>query len=129
MELNLPKDAEGNVIPFDTEHLYLDNDSKQKVISFTFNKEEARWIVETEFSHCDPANFHLNKPDSLKQLAADLDRVVKYRDGDTPIACVYLNRCNSQCISCKFVHSHVNCIYLMLADIATRVHSLCGDAK
>ena len=125
MELNLPMDAEGNVIPFDTEHLYLDNGSKQDVVSFTFNKKESLWLIETKFSICDSTNFHLNKPDSLKQLAADIDRTLNHPDG---IVCAYANRKRRECNGCK-LSGHLSCLKAFTSDISSRVHRLAGDAE
>lgn len=124
MELNLPMDAEGNVIPFDTEHLYLDNGAKQDVTSFTFRKDGG-WIIETMFSICDSTNFHLNKPDSLKQLAADIDRTLNHPEG---LVCVYANRKKRECNGCK-LSGHLSCFKAFTSDISSRIHHLCGDAK
>lgn len=131
MAIELPRDANGQIIPLDTTMMCRENGEQFHVTDFFYEAKPGKWFARSGSRCVETSRLYLDthEKDSLEKLAADLDRVVNYRDGDTPIACAYLNRCNSQCISCKFIHSHVICVYLMLADIAARVHSLCGDAE
>lgn len=132
MKLNLPKDAEGNVIPLDTECLYSYDGKKQVVLSFTYYKKEDRWKIETDSLITNSTFLHLTKPDSLKQLADDLDRVANDPEMS---ACTYLNRDKRSCYGCKFQKTNLNsfgfrnCTKLFLLDVAARVHRLAGDAE
>lgn len=131
MELNLPKDAKGKTIPFDTECLYTYAGEKQEVFSFKYDKKQDKWKIETDSLIISSSYLYLTKPDSLKQLAADLDRVA---NDPELLACTYLNRDKRNCCGCKFKNSlddfgNRNCTKPFLLDIAARVHRLCGDAE
>ena len=131
MAIDLPVDANGMTVPLDTTMMYREGGEQFHVTDFFYEAKPDKWFARNGSRCVVVSTLYLDtyEKDSLKQLAADLDRVVKRKNGNVPMACAYLNRCDSQCINCKFIHSHVNCIYLMLADIAARVHSLCGDAE
>lgn len=128
MVFNLPKDAEGKVIPFDTEHLYTKNGTEQNVESITFDRNQNKWIVETEYSFCSPDNFYLDKPDSLKQLTKDLDRMISSRNG---YVCAYYHGCGGDdCSNCKNPVSNPDySVWSFARDVARRVHRLAGDAE
>lgn len=131
MELNLPKDAKGKTIPFDTECLYTYAGEKQELFSFKYDKKQDKWKIETDSLIISSSYLYLTKPDSLKQLAADLDRVA---NDPELLACTYLNRDKRNCCGCKFKNSlddfgNRNCTKPFLLDIAARVHRLCGDAE
>jgi len=132
MELNLPKDAKGKTIPFDTECLYTCAGEKQEVFSFKYDKKKDKWEIETDSMIIGSSYLYLTKPDSLKQLAADLDRVA---NDPEMAACTYLNREKRKCNGCKFQKTswdnsgNRNCTKPFLLDVAARVHRLCGDAE
>lgn len=44
MSTELPRDAEGRVIPFDTNVLYDKNGGERKVYQFTFPQATKRWM-------------------------------------------------------------------------------------
>lgn len=50
MSIELPKDAEGREIPLDTEHLYMQDGTKQNVEGFMFCRRNAEWSVETDIA-------------------------------------------------------------------------------
>lgn len=44
MSTELPRDAEGRVIPFDTKVLYDKKSNERKVYQFTFSQATKRWM-------------------------------------------------------------------------------------
>lgn len=128
MAIELPKDAEGKAIPLDTQMLYRENGEQVSVYRFLFYPRTNRsfWIVEiTGRETFNPRDLYLNKPDTLKQLAADLDCVATHPTG---CACAYLNRVQSDCEGCKFKNED-SCIHQFVLDVTKRVHRLAGDAE
>ena len=135
MTIELPKDAEGKAIPLDTQVLYRGNGEHVSVSHFLFNprSHQPYWTIETiERGMSNPKYLYLTKPDTLEQLAADLDRVAY--DSESA-ACAYLNRDKGTCIGCKFQKiswdksGFRNCTKPFLLDVAARVHRLAGDDK
>lgn len=125
----LPKDAEGKAIPFDTECLYAYDGEKQDVFSFTYYREKDKWEIETDSLIIDSTHLYLTKPDTTEQLIEDIKRAQDAcnRNGNTVAACVYSG--NTTCSGCDFSVGSDTCTSRMLKDIATRVERLCGDAK
>lgn len=125
----LPKDAEGKAIPFDTECLYAYDGEKQDVFSFTYYREKDKWEIETGSLIIDSTHLYLTKPDTLEQLIEDIKRArdACNRNGNIVAACRYSG--NSTCSGCNFYAGSATCISKMLGDIAVRVERLCGDAK
>ena len=70
----LPKDAEGKAIPFDTERLYAYDGEKQDVFSFTYYREKDKWEIETDSLIIDSTHLYLTKPDTTEQLIEDIKR-------------------------------------------------------
>ena len=110
-------EKDGTVVRVD-DMIYLINSKKWRVLSGPLALE--------------PRQLYLNKPDSLKQLAADLDRVAAHPDMSI---CEYLNSNPDNCDGCKFSDSGLdcfgrkNCIKSFTLDVNARVHRLCGDAE
>lgn len=125
----LPKDAEGKVIPFGTECLYAYDGEKQDVFSFTYYRRKDRWEIETDTRFIDSTRLYLTKPDTREQLIEDIKRAQDAcnRNGNIVAACIYSG--NSTCSGCDFFVGTDTCISKMLGDIATRVERLCGDAE
>lgn len=81
--IELPKDAEGREVPLDTRVLYNDRGVEYKVNRFTFGFDvithEVKWTAQSygtgDMVYRLPVNsMHLERPDSLWQLAEDLNR-------------------------------------------------------
>lgn len=132
MKLNLPKDADGNVILSNVKVMYKKDGSVVRVdnmIYFAFSK---KWRVSSGPLMFIPSQLYLNKPDSLEQLAADLDRVANHPDMGV---CAYLDRDDTDCDGCKFSDSELDCfgrkkcIKSFTLDVIARVHRLAGDAE
>lgn len=125
----LPKDAEGKSIPFDTEELYAYDGEKEDVLRFTYYKKKDKWEIETDSLIIDSTSLYLTKPDTAEQLIEDIKRArdACSRNGNTVAACRYSG--NSTCSGCDFSGGTDTCTSKMLGDIATRVERLCGDAE
>lgn len=131
MKIYLPNDADGNIIPSNVKVMYEKDGSVVRVDDFVHSIISKKWRVRMGSAMFDPSKLYLTKPDSLKQLAADLDRLANDPEMS---ACTYLNRDKRNCCGCKFKNSlddfgNRNCTKPFLLDIAARVHHLCGDAE
>lgn len=131
MKIYLPNDADGNVIPSNVKVMYEKDGSVVRVDDFIHSIVSKEWHVRMGSVVFNPSQLYLNKPDSLKQLAADLDRLT---NDPEMLACTYLNRDKRNCCGCKFKKSlddfgNRNCTKPFLLDVAARVHRLCGDAE
>lgn len=132
MKIYLPNDADGNVIPSNVKVMYEKDGTVRYVNDMVYLAISKKWRVSSGSLMLVPSQLYLNKPDSLKQLAADLDRLAN--DPKTS-ACTYLNRDERKCNGCKFQKNswdssgHKNCTKPFLLDVAARVHQLCGDAE
>lgn len=131
MKIYLPNDADGNVIPSNVKVMYEKDGSVVRVDDLVHGIVSKKWRVRSGNMTFIPSQLYLNKPDSLKQLAADLDRLASDPE---MVACTYLNRDKRNCCGCKFKNSlddfgNRNCTKPFLLDIAARVHRLCGDAE
>ena len=131
MKIYLPNDADGNVIPSNVKVMYEKDGSVVRVDDFVHSIVSKKWRVRMGSVIFDPSKLYLTKPDSLEQLAADLDRLA---NDPEMLACTYLNRDKRNCCGCKFKTSladfgNRNCTKPFLLDVAARVHRLCGDAE
>ena len=141
--INLPKDADGREIPLDTKVLYNYRGVAYEVNRFTFGFDvithEAEWTAESYGTgdmvyHLPADSMYLEKPDSLKQLAEDLNRAWDAYDvsgrglGDIP--CHYDKNRGKYCNDCRLnSHGKMNCFDAMMADIVSRVNRLAGDSE
>lgn len=131
MKIYLPNDADGNVIPSNVTVMYEKDGTVIQVDNMLYLATSKKWRVLSGPLAIEPDRLYLTKPDSLEQLAADLDRVANDPESN---ACTYLNREKRKCNGCKFKTSlddfgHRNCTKPFLHDVAARVHRLCGDAE
>ncbi len=130
MKIYLPDDADGNVIPSNVKVMYEKDGNVIRVDDMTYFIVSKKWRVHSGSSLFNPSKLYLNKPDSLKQLAKDLDRVVNFKPncGFSIPACAYANHSGQFCDGCKFHGSSV-CSMSAFKDVAVRVHRLCGDSE
>ena len=132
MKIYLPNDADGNVIPSNVKVMYEKDGSVIHVDDMIYLAISKKWRVLSGPLALEPSRLYLNKPDSLEQLAADLDRLA---NNPEMAACTYLNRDRGTCIGCKYQKiswdksGFRNCTKPFLRDVAARVHRLCGDAE
>lgn len=142
MEIELPKDAEGRQIPLDTKVLYNDRGAEYEVSRFTFGFDvitrEGEWTAESYGTvdmvyHLPVNSMYLEKPDSLKQLAEDLNRVQAKHDANGATyresACYYVGRLGATCKGCGLNRGDKTCFEAMMADIVSRVNRLAGDSE
>lgn len=76
-------------------------------------------------------SMYLEKPDSLKQLAEDLNRMVNCKRGygySSP-SCAHTGNSGSTCDGCKLKDSSDICSVAVIEDIAARVNRLAGDSE
>lgn len=141
--IELPKDAEGREIPLDIKALYNDRGVEYEVNRFTFGFDvithEGEWTAESygtgDMVYRLPVNsMHLERPDSLKQLARDLNRVRDAHDErgkgyrDTP--CDYDGNRGKYCNDCRLnKHGECTCFEAMMDDIVSRVNRLYIDSN
>lgn len=131
MKIYLPNDADGNVIPSNVKVMYEKDGTVRYVDDLIYLAISKKWRVSSGPLAIRPSELYLNKPDSLEQLAADLDRVAN--DPDRAV-CTYLNRDKRNCCGCKFKNSlddfgNRNCTNPFLFDVAARVRRFAGDAE
>lgn len=126
MELNLPKDAEGNAIPSNVTTMYKKNGAQVHVGDLVYGFAFKSWHVIAGREVISPSRLYLNKPDTLEQLAADLDRTL---DDPLKCTCAYAGREIYDCRGCKLKENKYGCVRALLSDVAARVHRLCGDAE
>lgn len=141
--IELPKDAEGREIPLDTVALYDDDGKVYSVRRFIYTNDfdlGDKWInswvmVVDDYQTAKPEQMYLTKPDSLKQLAEDLNRVQAKHDANgtlyRELACCYVGRLGVTCMcnGCRLNCGDKTCFEAMMEDIVSRVNRLCGDAE
>lgn len=139
MSVELPKDAEGREIPLDTVALYGDDGNVHSVRRFIYTTDfdlDDKWInswiaVVDDYKVAKPEQMHLTKPDSLKQLAEDLNRAWDvHGKGCRDMPCHYDRDRGEHCNDCRLCsHGKLDCLDAMMVDIINRVNRLCGDAE
>lgn len=141
--IEMPKDATGRTVPLDTKVLYNDRGVEYEVNRFTFGFDvithEGEWTAESygtgDMVYRLPVNsMHLERPDSLKRLMEDLNRVRDAHDErgknyrDTP--CDYDENRGKFCNDCRLNrHGECTCFEAMMDDIVSRVNRLYIDSK
>lgn len=132
MKIYLPNDADGNVIPSNVKVMYEKDGTVRYVNDMVYLAISKKWRVNSGPLMLVPSQLYLTKPDSLEQLAADLDRLAAHPDMGI---CAYLDRDDTDCDGCKFSDSGLdcfgrkNCIKSFTLDVIARVHRLCGDSE
>lgn len=148
IEVPTPKDAENRRVPLDTKVMYNSDGVEYKVSGFIFDTSKfvSSWDVKCFTSPSDLMyvyqldSMYLEKPDSLKQLAKDLNSVQAKHDehyGDDEYSgnyyegtpCVYAKRKKDSCTSCQFFYGADTCFEKMMGDIVHRVNRLAGDSE
>lgn len=144
MNIELPKDAEGRNVPLDTKVMYNANGNEFEVRWFTYSTGPygPGWSVKVydpsdgdssdDRGNTLPLDFmHLEKPDSLKQLAEDLNRSWDvHGKGCKEMPCHYDKDRGECCNDCRLCsHGKMNCLDAMMADIVSRMNRLAGDSE
>lgn len=133
--IELPKDADGNYIPLDTEVLYDKHGVKFDVKYFRFYKapssQEGEWLVsgvfndDTDDSFIMPKFLCITPPDSWKRLLDDLDKAASKTYGGT---CSYFGMNPIDCDMCT-IGDVTSCDSAAMRDIADRIRKLRGEGE
>lgn len=136
--IKLPKDAESREIPLDTVVLFSRSGEAHNIVRWIYTTEFETWTepniwraIDENQRSIDPELMYLEKPDSLKQIAEDLNRMVDCKRGygySSP-SCAYTGNNGSTCDCCKLKDSSDICSVAVIKDIADRVNRLCGDSE
>lgn len=144
IEVPAPKDAENRKVPLDTKVMYNANGDELEVRWFTYSTGPygPGWSVKVyDSSDGDPSDdrgytlpldsLNIEKPDSLKQLAEDLNRAWNvHGKGCRDMPCRYDRDRGEHCNDCRLCsHGKLNCLDAMMADIVSRVNRLAGDSE
>lgn len=127
MAIELPRDANGQIIPLDTTMMYRDDNNQFHVTDFFYEAKPDKWFARSGSECVEVNRLHLDtyEKDSLEKLAADIDRTLNHPRG---LVCTYANRKMHECNGCK-LSGHLSCLKAFTSDISSRVHRLAGDAK
>ena len=125
MKMYLPNDADGNVIPSNAKVMYEKDGSVVRVDDLVYGTASKQWHVLSGQLALEPSHLYLTKPDSLEQLAADIDRTLNHPEG---LVCAYANRKRRECNGCK-LSGQLGCLKAFTSDISSRVHHLAGYAE
>ena len=126
-----PKDAEGRVIPLDTETLYETDGQVFHVLAFRYSTRRRKWFASGGYTGdrngwcIETDKFLLAPPDSWDKLIGDLRRAVD-SSGYT-VECCYLDPKDEGCEKCPAKHEQ--CIKCAFADIADRIEKLIGASN
>lgn len=122
-----PKDAEGKVIPLDTEVLYDRSGKALSVDVFSYAVKRKRWVAvgtyeqPLEYKSGDTEWFSLAPPDSWEKLIDDLRNAAE-RDIAT---CAYLSPEGKGCTKCQAKATR-ECTRTAFTDILSRIERLSG---
>lgn len=125
-----PRDANGKVIPFDTEILYGNNGLVFYVSDFRYSTKAKEWFANGCYAGnkngwCYETNdFLLTPPDSWDKLIGDLRNAA---EKDIAI-CAYLSPDGEGCTKCQ-AKATINCTRSAFADIADRIERLRGASN
>lgn len=127
MAIELPRDANGQIIPLGTTMMYRDDHSQFCVTDFFYEAKPDKWSARSGSECVETSRLYLDtsEKDSLKKLAADIDRTLNHPDG---LVCAYANRKRREYNGCR-LSGHLSCLKAFTSDISSRVHRLAGDAE
>lgn len=123
--VSVPKDADGMVVPLDTEELYTDKGEMVRVESICYGGR--LWHVRR--MHSDKTywldSLQLRRPDSWGKLEEDVQKTTKTND-----ICGYFDKSGKPCDGCPASDSPDTCSVIMSQDILRRAKALAErDAK
>lgn len=128
-------------MPLDTKVMYSDAGVECMVSGFVFytgklaaGRDVKCLTPSDDIAYTRPLDsMHLEKKDSLKQPAEDLDRVQAEHDANGTLyresACCHVGRLGvtRTCNGCRLNRGDKTCLEAMMADIVSRVNRLRGD--
>lgn len=125
-----PKDANGEVIPLDTETLYETDGQVFHVLAFRYSPKEGEWSVRGGYTGAKNGwcactdRFLLAPPDSWDKLIDDLMNAAE-RDIAT---CAYLSPEGKGCTKCQAKATR-ECTRTAFTDILSRIERLRGASN
>lgn len=129
MSVELPKDANGEVIPFDTVALFGGCGNAYSIRCWVYTTDfdlgdstAGQWRALTDKgTRLDPELMYLTPPDSWEKLEEDLDRCIK-----ADSLCAYSP--SEECFTCILPRdSQCNCDSFALKAIKERIRNLRGE--
>ena len=129
MSVELPKDANGEVIPFDTVALFGGNGNVYSIRCWVYTTDfdlgdstAGQWRALTDKGiRLDPELMYLIPPDSWEKLEEDLDRCIK-----ADCLCPYNQ--SEECHECIMpMESQNHCNSIALKEIKERIRKLRGE--
>ncbi len=143
IEIAAPKDAENSKVPFDTKVMYDGGGIGYEVERFVFGTglHGCGWGVECSLPPEDTVyrrpldSMYLEKPDSLRQLAEDLNRIqAEHEANGSPcrgLACCRVGRPGAAGMrdGCRPDCGDKGRFEAMMGDIIERVNRLAGDSE
>lgn len=138
MAIGLPKDGNGEVIPFNTTMMYRDDRSQFRVTDFFYEAKPNRWFARSGIECIETNKLQLNikkkncyeqlMDDSWEKLIGDLDRAYHEPKADDTL-CAYTGRSRKQnkCRHCRFNWTDKICEKSTMLDIEFRIRKLLGE--
>ena len=123
-----PKDADGKVIPLDTETLYETDGQVFHVAAFHYSPKEGDWSVRGGYTGArngwdlETDRLLLAPPDSWDKLIEDL----RNSTGRYMAACAYFNKDGEDCDECRSAGAG-SCTSSAFAEIADRIEKRSGE--
>ncbi len=139
MAIELPRDANGQIIPLDTTMMFRDDRSQFRVTDFFYEARPNRWFARSGSMCIETNKLQLNikkkncyeqlMDDSWEKLIGDLDRAYHEPNNDEAI-CSYSNRARKQngCKHCRFKYVDRTCDKCAILDIEFRICRLLGKS-
>lgn len=129
MSVELPKDANGEVIPFDTVALFGGHGNAYSIRCWVYTTDfdlgdstAGQWRALTDKgTRLDPELMYLTPPDTWEKLEEDLDRCIVESD-----LCWYYSP-SGQCRNCAVSDNETRCTSIVLEAIKERIRKLRGD--
>lgn len=130
MSVEMPKDANGEVIPLDTVALFGGNGNAYSIRYWVYTTDfdlgdstAGQWRPLTDKgTRLDPELMYLTEPDSWENLEEDLDKCVA--EGTS---CTYFSK-DGTCQSCPLRNITTGCSPKVIEDIVSRIRKLRGEA-
>lgn len=127
-DVTAPVDADGEVVPLDTEVLYREDGGKCKVAYWAYYPDEKDgWTAVSDVmgtkKACIPKTLHLTRPDSWELLEEDVARC-----DDKLTSCAYYKRVPGECDGCPS-NGPEYCDSEIMRDILRRAKALAGRGE
>ena len=125
MAIELPRDANGQIIPLDTTMMYRENGNQFHVADLFFEARPGRWLARSGIECIETNKLYLDpfEKDNWEKLEGDLDRCIEESS-----LCMYYNQ-NPDCNKCTISGNESRgCASIVVEDIKKRIRRLRGEA-